>query len=106
MKYLILTLTMIFSQNAFCVELATALTEAIQSSDQEKLSTKVALRVSEELIEKATFKKGQEAVVVKVESNILGDNTYATGLPDNAYQVATEESHELEAIEKELGSKK
>jgi hypothetical protein len=97
---------MVVSQNALCAELADALTAAIQSSDTEKLNTKVALRVSEELIEKATFKRGQEKMVVKVESNILGDNTYATGLPENSYQVASEESEELKAIEKELGSKK
>lgn len=104
MKKLIFTLTLVVGQSAFSAGLEDALTAAIKSSDTEKASTKVALNVSEEMIEKATFKRGQEKIIIKGQSNIVADNTYAPA--ETRRDAHVEESLQIESLEKELNDKK
>jgi hypothetical protein len=104
MKKMIFALTIAVSQNVFAGGLADTLSQAIQSSDGEKAHTKVALLVTEDHIEKATFKRGQKKQVITGESTVLGDNTYS--VPVTQHEVNNEEKSQIEALEKELGDKK
>lgn len=96
-------LTLVGSQNVLAVGLSDALSAAIQSSDSEKATTKIALLVAEDHIEKATFKRGQQKQVIQDMSTVLADNTYAVPVAKN--DIPTEEKSEIEALEKELQSK-
>jgi hypothetical protein len=105
MKKLIMVLTVVVSQNVFAGELADALSAAIQSSDTEKSHTKVALLVTEDHIEKATFKRGQKKQVIKDMSTVLSDNTYSVP-EDQKPTNLNDEKLGIEALEKELSDKK
>jgi hypothetical protein len=104
MKKLLMILTIVGSQNVFAAELTDALSAAIQSSDSEKSTTKIALLVAEDHIEKATFKRGQQKQVLQDMSTVLADNTYSVPVAKN--DINTEEKSQIEALEKELGDKK
>lgn len=105
MKKLMFVLTVVVTQNVFAGELADALKEAIQSSDSEKSNTKVALLVTEDHIEKATFKRGQKKQIIKDESTVIADNTYMAPETQKPANLG-EEKLSLEALEKELSDKK
>ncbi len=102
---LIMVLTVVVSQNVFALEMADALSEAIRLSDTEKSQTKVALLVTEDHIEKATFKRGQKKQVIKEVSTVLGDNTYSVPQEQKVANL-NEENLGIEALEKELSDKK
>lgn len=105
MKKMIFTLTIVVSQNVLAVGgLADALSQAIQHSDGEKANTKMALLVTEDHIEKATFKRGQKKQIITGESTVLADNTYTP--PETKHDVNNEEQSQIEALEKELGDRK
>ncbi len=104
MKKLIFTLTLLVGHSAFSAGLEDALSAAIKSSDTEKASTKVALNVSEDMIEKATFKRGQQKIIIKAQSNIISDNTYAPA--ETRRNANVDESLQIENLEKELNDKK
>ena len=105
MRKLIMVLTVVVSQNVFAGELADALSAAIKTSDSEKSHTRVALLVTEDHIEKATFKRGQKKQVIKDVSTVLADNTYS--VPETQKPTSlNEEKLSIEALEKELSDKK
>jgi hypothetical protein len=99
-KFLITVVVFLSSQSVLAEGLTDALSKAIQNSDSEKASTRVVLLVTEDHIEKSTFKRGQQKQVIKDESTVISDNSYQA--PEVQRSINNNEESAIESLDKEF----
>lgn len=74
MKYLIITIAIVLSSSqVFAADLSDALSKALVNAEQDHKAKQVALDVEPEQVEKATFKRNQDAKVIHDTSSISAD---------------------------------
>ncbi len=102
-KLLFAVVLTLVSQNVLAEGLTDALSKAIQSSDSEKASTKVVLLVTDDQIEKATFKRGRRKHVIREDSTVISDSSYQA--PEIKRRINTDDEAQLDSISQELKNK-
>ena len=109
MKYLFVTVLLMFASSAFAEGLDDAFKAALANSENDHVQQQVAFQVAPEQVEKATFKRVSEPHVVDVPAaagidSAVGQHALMdSGDPAPASVAPAAASDDMSAVEEEVG---